>query len=201
MFIDDITIARRENEEIKDKTYEREVITAADCYSMDFQTVTFDGCRFIECDLSKASFYECKFLHCDLSNCKLPDSYWKDCEMADCKCKGIDLTNSSFKQTTLKNNSFVYGLFSECTFEGSRLSSCDLSNALFSQVALRRTTIFSECRLTRAELFKTSLKGIDLSDCDISSIALSDTFYELRGAEVSYDQAAELAALLGVKIK
>ncbi len=201
MFTDDISLAHNEDEEIKDKTYEREVITSAGCTGMDFQSVTFDGCRFIECDLSKASFYECKFLHCDLSNCKLPDSYWKDCEMEGCKCKGIDLTNSTFKQTTFKDNSFVYGLFSECTFEGSRLSSCDLSNALFSQVALRRTTIFSECRLTRAELFKTSLKGIDLSDCDISGIALSDTFYELRGAEVSYDQAAELAALLGVKIK
>ena len=200
MFTDDISLARSEDEEIRDKIYQREVIISADCAGMDFQSVRFDGCRFIDCDLSKTSFYECKFKHCDLSNCKMPDSYWKDCEIEGCKCKGIDLTNSTFKQSAFKDNSFVYGLFSESTFEGSILSGCDLSNALFSQVTLRRTR-FSGCRLTRAELFKTSLKGIDLSDCEISGIALSDTFYELRGAEVSYDQAAELAALLGIKIK
>lgn len=55
--------------------------------------------------------------------------------------------------------------------------------------------------MIRTELFRTSLKGIDLSNCDISGIIISDLFSELRGAEVSYEQAAELARLLGIKIK
>ena len=198
--LDDIENARKENDEIKGRNYEREIINSADFSMIDFQSVTFEGCRFIECDLSKASFYNCKFLHCDLSNCKLPDSYWKECEMSDCNCKGINLTKGTFKQTILKNNTLIYGLLSECTFDSCSVLTCNLSNALFSQVTLRHTK-FSECRFICAEMFKTSLRGIDLSDCDISGIALSDTLYELRGAEVSYDQAVDLIGLLGIKVK
>ena len=44
MFIEDITIARQDDEEIKSRMYERELITSTDCAGMDFQSVTFDGC-------------------------------------------------------------------------------------------------------------------------------------------------------------
>ena len=200
MFTEDLIAARQNDDKLKDGKYEREIITSAECSVIEFQTVLFDGCRFIECDFTKSAFYDCKFLHCDLSNCKMPDSYWKNCEIEGCKCNGIDFTKSVFKQTVFKNNSFVYGLFSECDFSGGSFISCDLSNALLSQVKLRRI-LFNECRLISAELFRTNLKDIDLSNCDISGIVVSDTFQELRGLEVSYSQAAELAVLLGIKIK
>ena len=200
MFIDDINEARLGDDEIGDKTYDHETIISADCCGIDFQSVTFEGCRFIECDLGKVSFYGCRFLRCDLSNCKLSDSYWKDCTIENSKGKGAVLTGSTFKHTALSLNSFDYAMFSESAFMDCKLTGCALSNALFSQVLLKRM-VFKDCRFTKAELFRTMLKGVDLFDCDISGIALSDTFSELRGAVVSYDQAAELALLLGVKIK
>ena len=88
MFIDDINEARQGDDEITDKTYDHETIISADCCGIDFQSVTFEGCRFIECNFGKASFYGCRFLRCDLSNSKLPDSYWKDCTIENCKGKG-----------------------------------------------------------------------------------------------------------------
>ena len=103
MFIDDIIEARLCDDEISDKTYDHETIIAADCCGIDFQSVTFEGCRFIECDLGKASFYGCRFLRCDLSNSKLPDSYWKDCTIENCKGKGAVLTGSTFKHTALSS--------------------------------------------------------------------------------------------------
>ena len=44
------------------------------------------------------------------------------------------------------------------------------------------------------------LKGIDLSDCTIERIILSDSFRELKGATINSVQAADLIRLLGVKV-
>ena len=42
---------------------------------------------------------------------------------------------------------------------------------------------------------------MDLSTCEISGIRVSSDLRELRGAVVSAEQAVQLAALLGIKIK
>ena len=47
--------------------------------------------------------------------------------------------------------------------------------------------------------FPHPLKDMDLSDCKIEKIILSDTFRELKGASINPLQAAELVRLLGVK--
>ena len=54
--------------------------------------------------------------------------------------------------------------------------------------------------LSGSDFFRTSLKDIDLSDCKIERIILSDTFRELHGATINPFQAAELVRLLGVKV-
>ena len=51
-----------------------------------------------------------------------------------------------------------------------------------------------------ARIFRTPLKDMDLSDCKIEKIILSDTFRELKGASINPLQAAELVRLLGVKV-
>lgn len=55
-------------------------------------------------------------------------------------------------------------------------------------------------RLYRRGFFKTLLKGMDLSDCTIDNIMVSDQYTELAGVKVNLFQAAELAKLMGVKI-
>ncbi|WP_257790929.1 hypothetical protein [Candidatus Formimonas warabiya] len=42
--------------------------------------------------------------------------------------------------------------------------------------------------------------GIDLSDCTIDGIMVSDTHIELRGAKVNTVQAVEIAQILGVRV-
>ncbi len=54
--------------------------------------------------------------------------------------------------------------------------------------------------LTHVDFYKTPLKGIDLSDCAIEGIMLSDTYAELRGAKINMFQAAEIARLFGVQV-
>ena len=68
-----------------------------------------------------------------------------------------------------------------------------------SQLRLKRLRLES-CDLTRAELFGTRLRGVDLSTCEIQAMRVSDTFVELRDAKIGLDQAPDLVSLLGVKL-
>ena len=54
--------------------------------------------------------------------------------------------------------------------------------------------------LTGAELFRTSLKGTDLSRCTIDSISLSASCAELKGAKIAPHQAAVVARILGIDV-
>ena len=44
-----------------------------------------------------------------------------------------------------------------------------------------------------SEFFRTSLKDIDFSTCDIEEISISDTMEELKGVKVHLAQAVSLA--------
>ena len=52
-----------------------------------------------------------------------------------------------------------------------------------------------------ADFFKTPLKGVDFTNCDIDHICISDNWSELRGLIVNPFQAAELAKFLGVTVR
>ena len=81
--------------------------------------------------------------------------------------------------------------FNQCDLKSGSLESCQFAY-----------TVFDACNLKEAEFYRTSLKGTDLSNCDISGIRISPiTGCELRGAAVTSLQALELAHLLGVTIK
>ena len=54
--------------------------------------------------------------------------------------------------------------------------------------------------LTRLDVFGTPLCGIDVSTCAFSAPVLSSDYRELRGAQVSAEQAMDIALLLGVRI-
>ena len=60
--------------------------------------------------------------------------------------------------------------------------------------------MLSKVNFANADFFKTPLKGIDLSDCNIGHIMMSDQYKEIAGAKVNMFQAVELAKLLGIKI-
>ena len=61
---------------------------------------------------------------------------------------------------------------------------------------------FDACNLMEAEFYRTSLKGIDLSNSEISGIRITNLANnELRGSSVSSLQALELARMLGVEIR
>ena len=74
-----------------------------------------------------------------------------------------------------------------------------MADAFLSELKLKKLK-FAYCDLTRADFFRTPLKGMDLSTCTISGIALSDDRHEITGAKISAAQAIDVALMLGVKI-
>jgi uncharacterized protein YjbI with pentapeptide repeats len=84
--------------------------------------------------------------------------------------------------------------------ENCAILDCNFTEAFLSEIRLKKPTL-KAVNFTGADFFKALLKGIDLSDCTIDGITVSDTRNELRGAIVSAGQAIELAArILGIKI-
>ena len=58
---------------------------------------------------------------------------------------------------------------------------------------------FDKCKLKGTEFVKSKLKDLDLSTCNISDMALDINY--IKGLIVSYDQAATISTILGIKIK
>ena len=56
-----------------------------------------------------------------------------------------------------------------------------------------------EVDFSRADFFKTPLKGLDFSACIIDGIQLSEHLNELRGMKIGAEQALALVRLLGVE--
>lgn len=90
--------------------------------------------------------------------------------------------------------------FCETKLENCTISDCNFMEAFLSEIKLKKPTLKAD-NFTGADFFNALLKGIDLSDCIIDGITVSDTCNELRGAIVNGRQAIELAArILGIKI-
>ena len=84
-------------------------------------------------------------------------------------------------------------------WEFSEIRGCSLREAFLSEVRFKKT-ICSRTDFTGVDFFKTLLRGMDLSDCTIDNIMVSDQYTELAGVKVNLFQAAELAKLMGLRL-
>ena len=97
------------------------------------------------------------------------------------------------------SNSFCYAIYSGATWDSCELSNCEFKEAFFSEMTLKKVK-FKKVDFSGADFFKTQLKGIDLSSCEIQGIMVSDTYKELQGLKIGPVQAMDIARLVGVKI-
>ena len=59
--------------------------------------------------------------------------------------------------------------------------------------------MFNDCELYRTQIFRTNLKGIDFSTCNIEGFVVDKD--NLKGMVVNQFQAVELSKLLGIVVK
>ena len=80
------------------------------------------------------------------------------------------------------------------TARDTRLSEAALQGAKLGQLRL------DSCDLTRVDVFKTSLSGVDVSRCTFAAPVVSGDYHELRGLTVNAEQALALLGLLGIQL-
>ncbi len=198
MFIEDLRNAASNETEINDAFYENEIVNM-NVEKVILENSTLLKCQFLESDLEGSEFIDVTFESCNFSNSKFKKTYFKNCHFVNCKMDGINLGTASFKNCKFEECSLAYANLVSTLWEYTELRDCDCKQSFFSEATLKKP-VFKNVNFTSVDFFKTKLKGIDLSECIITNIMVSDTFSELAGAKVTMYQAAELATLLKVLI-
>ncbi len=192
--------AREEGEQLAGGTFARETAEGLDLSDLTFRRVRFDRCQFTGCDFSGAAFYECVLDGCAFSGCRFAVSFWKDSALSGCKAEGGDFRRARFKDCALSGLRLRYANFGAALWERCSLTDCDLTESGCQELKVART-VFQDVNLTQADLFRSVLKGTDLSGCVLVGVTLSASCQELRGAKIHASQAAVVARILGIEVE
>lgn len=189
-FGDDISVRLFKNCAVADMEIER----------ISFDKIIFDHCSFENVSFEGCSFGNVIFKNCSFVKCSFSGGIFSRCEFYASRSIGGDFTSASFIDLTFQNSSFRYANFTTSRFERACIKDCDMRGAFLARCSLENT-VFSDTDFTEGEFYYTSLSGMDLTSCKIFGVRFSDGASELKGVTVDIYQAAELARLLGVKIK
>ena len=110
-----------------------------------------------------------------------------------------------FSSAVFRNVSFtdcylVYSCMNDCSMQKVSFSKCNLSESDFSSVRHKGLAIM-DSNMERASLSATMFKDMDLSGSTLASVFMSESFRELRGAQLDVSQAMDIVRLFGVKVK
>ena len=180
-------------------TFDQETAEDLDLSELEFRDAVLRGCRFLRCDLSGAAFLNCRLESCDFTGCRLPGSFWRDCRLTGCKADGADFRRSRLKDTVLEQCLFRCVPFTGGRWDRLTAKECNFTDTVLSELRLSKV-ILEKDDLTRAELFRTPLSGVDLTTCTLDGIVLSQTCAELKGARIHASQAAVVARILGIEV-
>ena len=121
------------------------------------------------------------------------------CDFVDCSAPGLNLvkarlSNVSFASCDLSYANLSEGRIGPITACDVRLTEAALQGAKLGQLRL------DSCDLTRVDVFKTPLCGVDVSRCTFEAPVVSGDYRELRGLTVNAEQALALSGLLGIQL-
>ncbi len=164
-----------------------------------FDQVIFRSCQFEGVDFSNCSLADVRFVGCRFIACTMERSWLNRCDFEGCSAPGLSFQKGRLTSVCFDESQLRYADFSEAAARVLAARKTSLAESAWHSARLKHV-LLDGCDLSRADMFGTSLAGIDLSTCDISGIVVSSTFHELRGCTVSPTQAAELVTLLGVRV-
>ncbi|MDL2206443.1 pentapeptide repeat-containing protein [Eubacteriales bacterium OttesenSCG-928-N13] len=175
----------------------------ADLLGITTRRLEFTGCRFVRCsfvdfDVKRLSFTDCQFDHCDFSNFEFSGCSLVRVAFEDCRLTGATFLDASLMHVQFQSCMLTYIAFGRSTLKQTRFAQCDMTNASFRSVKHDLPKLES-CKLIASEWVETPLKGMDLSDCEIAGLLVSDGAW--RGAILDASQLLELARLMGVVVK
>lgn len=194
-----IALAVNEEMPLEGEIFANETVAGFLAEKAEFCRLRFEKCRFEKCYFAKASFLNVEFLNCDFSNCMMEDTYWKMVSFVDCKGQGANFTNGVFRNVKFTGCKLDYANFTRALWENLEIRQTTFVSASLSEVKLKKILLEGD-RFEKTDFFKTPLKGVDFSRCDVEQLILSDDLREIRGAKLSPEQAVDIARLLGVTV-
>ena len=93
-----------------------------------------------------------------------------------------------------------YANLTNSVWERCTLASCSLAESALAESRISKT-VFQTVDLTGAELFRTPLRGLDLTGCTLDRVIFSETCAELKGAKIAAGQAPVVARILGITVE
>ena len=165
---------------------------------VDMTELVNQGAAFTECVFRSVRFNASKHADAAFLNCSFSGCAFFDAEFIRCKFVGSRFERSTFDLLKVDGGDW--------SFVG--LAGGDLRRASFTDVRMRETDLsgvqaqggaFVRADLSGAWLQKANFAGCDLRGSDLT--ALDPLTSEIAGAIITWDQAAVIAAALGLDVR
>ena len=147
--------------------------------------------------MQKAEFLNCNFFNCNFADCDCKGIYLRECTFEACKGDGSIWQEAVLCRVTMQNCRWEEANFNHCVWEDCVFADSRFCMAAVSGFKIKKCRF--ACDFTRANFFKTPLKGVDFTRSIIDGLILSGE--ELKGVCVTAQQAAMLAGLFGIIVK
>lgn len=196
---DDLLAQLEEDEDIEAIRFEGVTFEPLPVHRATFRGCVFERCLFLPGDGTIYDFMDCVFKTCDFAGMTFQRGGFRRVAFRDCRGIGMYMSEAAFRSVTADDCQFSYANLGLASLKAVTFTQCDLSHASFGEATFD-TVAFTDSRLSGAELYGTSLSGMDLRSDQIDGIILGD-LKELAGAKVSPLQACDLAVLLGVIVE
>ena len=152
---------------MNDRYVADEVFTRDAPPGLPLPAATYDGCRFVQLDLSGQdlsgyTFIDCQFEGCNLSGVKLLGTSLRDVQFQQCKMVGLHFEDchaiffdAAFRDCILDLSSFFKRKLEGKSFEGCSLKEADFTEADLGGVnfsgAILEGAVFEQCNLQKAD--------------------------------------------------
>ncbi|MBS5064074.1 MAG: pentapeptide repeat-containing protein [Hungatella hathewayi] len=191
---------KEREERLEEKHIVKLDVLEEDLEGLCVSKVLFENCSFQDCSFVKAEFTDVIFQSCDFSNSNFSDGYFNRCRFLSSKGLGARFCGSMIQNVVIKDCNLNYVNFDSSKLEKIRIEETQMTGGNISQCKCKAIT-WTNVTLESASFFKTPLRGMDFTTCNLTGLSLSDELTELKGAVVDLYQAAELAKRLGLVIK
>jgi uncharacterized protein YjbI with pentapeptide repeats len=181
-------------EDIGGRTWERVALRDIDMT----ETTSTSGAVFIDCTLRGVRFNVSVHAGAAFSNCAFSNCSFFDASFTDCKFLGSTFERCTFDRFTVRGGDWSFVALAgadlrTASFEGVRMREGDLTGARCDGATIRHVD------LSGAWLGKASFARCDLRGSDVTAIDPLST--PMDGAIITWDQAAVLAAAMGLDVR
>jgi len=128
----------------------------------EYENTLFSNCDFTNSRLNGVEFIDCTFENCNLSNASLEAASLKNCTFIECKMLGL-----SFSQTRdfgfeihVQHCNLSFVSFDKKKLYKSSFQNCNMEGVNFTQADISKSKL-SHCNLVDALFSNTNLSGVD----------------------------------------